>query len=54
MQYSERVGYTQTSLQISTNFDIQYGNRRLSHHPRFSVSAWQMSDGEVLRLVPKD
>ena len=25
----------------------------LSHHPRFSVSAWQMSDGEVLRLVPK-
>ena len=49
-----KLGYTRTSFEMATTFDMEYGKERLSHHPRAPLSKWKMIEGDVLRLVPKD
>ncbi|CAE7517068.1 unnamed protein product [Symbiodinium sp. CCMP2592] len=46
-------GYTRTSFEMATNYDMEYGTKRLSHHPRATLSSWNM-EGDVVRLIPKD
>ena len=49
-----KLGYTRTSFEMATTFDMEYGKERLSQHPRAPLSKWKMIEGDVLRLVPKD